>query len=169
MTLNSTLIMKRVSNKYRIVAFRAGGQQRNRRADQLFDITHIFDSPAPGVRSSCGHRPWSLPNLPAFRRSASPWLAALDPPEDNRLLRRPAHNPVQTLISSRPSSTSSLVRAIPLMPLLATAWRTSTASNQPHRRLRPVTVPNSWPRSPRNCPTSFCCSVGNGPSPTRVV
>ena len=31
----------------------------------------------------------------------------------------------------------------PEMPFVATAWRTSTASNQPQRRLRPVTVPNS--------------------------
>ena len=57
----------------------------------------------------------------------------------------------------------------PVTPLTATAWRTSTASNQPQRRLRPVTVPNSWPRSPSFCPTSLSCSVGNGPEPTRVV
>ena len=48
-----------------------------------------------------------------------------------------------------PSSTSSLVSARPLMPPSLTAWRTRTASNQPQRRGRPVTVPNSWPRSPR--------------------
>ena len=48
----------------------------------------------------------------------------------------------------KPSSTSSLVSAMPSMPATLTAWRTSTASNQPQRRLRPVTVPNSWPRSP---------------------
>ena len=34
------------------------------------------------------------------------------------------------------------------MPLVRTVWRTSTASNQPQRRGRPVTVPNSRPRSP---------------------
>jgi hypothetical protein len=56
--------------------------------------------------------------------------------------------PVQMRISSRPSSTSSLVSAIPVTPATAQLCRTSTASNQPHRRLRPVTVPNSRPRSP---------------------
>jgi hypothetical protein len=34
------------------------------------------------------------------------------------------------------------------MPQVRTVWRTSTASNQPQRRLRPVLVPNSRPRSP---------------------
>ena len=29
--------------------------------------------------------------------------------------------------------------------------------------------PNSWPRSPKPCPTSSNNSVGNGPEPTRVV
>ena len=48
-------------------------------------------------------------------------------------------------------------------------WRPSAASNQPQRRLRPVVVPNSWPRSPSRCPSSSNNSVGNGPSPTRVV
>ena len=42
-------------------------------------------------------------------------------------------------------------------------WRTSTASNQPQRRLRPVTVPNSWPRSPSRWPTASSSSVGKGP------
>ena len=53
-----------------------------------------------------------------------------------------------------PSSTSSLVSAMPLMPPTVRVWRTSTASNQPQRRGRPVTVPNSRPRSPRSCPVS---------------
>ena len=58
---------------------------------------------------------------------------------------------------------------MPVMPLTAAAWRTSTASNQPQRRLRPVTVPNSCPRVPSRSPISLSCSVGNGPEPTRVV
>ncbi len=33
------------------------------------------------------------------------------------------------------------------MPQVRTVWRTSTASNQPQRRLRPVLTPNSLPRS----------------------
>ena len=40
---------------------------------------------------------------------------------------------------------------MPSMPPILTAWRTSTASNQPQRRLRPVTTPNSRPRSPSVC------------------
>ena len=48
---------------------------------------------------------------------------------------------MQTLSAGRPSSTSSLVSAKPLMPPSLTAWRTRTASNQPQRRGRPVTVP----------------------------
>src|ERR1700742_2110194 len=64
---------------------------------------------------------------------------------------------------------SSLVRAIPVMPLTAADWRTSTASNQPQRRLRPVLTPNSRPRVPRYSPISLSCSVGKGPEPTRVV
>ena len=38
---------------------------------------------------------------------------------------------------------------MPVIPEVRTVWRTSTASNQPQRRGRPVTVPNSLPRSPR--------------------
>ena len=44
-----------------------------------------------------------------------------------------------------------------------------TTSSQPHRRGRPVVVPNSAPVLRRNSPLSSCSSVGNGPSPTRVV
>src|SRR3954465_7217219 len=72
-------------------------------------------------------------------------------------------------ISSSPPSTSSLVRAVPVIPRPGQDWRTSTASNQPQRRLRPVTVPNSRPRSPSRSPSALSCSVGNGPEPTRVV
>ena len=76
---------------------------------------------------------------------------------------------MQILISSKPSRTSSLVKAMPSMPEVFTVWRTSTASNQPQRRGRPVTVPNSWPRSPSNWPTESVSSLGKGPPPTRVV
>ena len=41
---------------------------------------------------------------------------------------------MQILTVSNPSSTSSLVNAIPVTPLIAHDWRTSTASNQPQRR-----------------------------------
>ena len=53
--------------------------------------------------------------------------------------------------------------------LSRTAWRSITASNQPGRRLRPVLVPNSWPRSTIASPTSSVSSVGKGPAPTRVT
>src|SRR3954467_5036093 len=75
---------------------------------------------------------------------------------------------MQTLISSKPSRISSLVNANPLMPEVRTVWRTITASNQPQRRLRPVTVPNSRPRSPSRSPSALSCSVGNGPEPPRA-
>ena len=39
----------------------------------------------------------------------------------------------------------------------------------PFVRPRPVTVPNSCPRSLMNSPTLSLSSVGNGPAPTRVV
>ena len=37
------------------------------------------------------------------------------------------------------------------------------------RRGRPVVAPNSCPSCRNRSPISFSCSVGNGPSPTRVV
>src|SRR5438067_8681456 len=64
---------------------------------------------------------------------------------------------------------SSLVRAIVVAPLTRTAYRTTAPSNQPTRRARPVTVPNSWPRSRIRSPTSSVSSVGNGPYPTLEV
>ena len=44
-----------------------------------------------------------------------------------------------------------------------------TASNQPHRRGRPVVVPYSLPVWRRCSPAASVSSVGKGPSPTRVV
>ena len=76
---------------------------------------------------------------------------------------------MQIFTRSNPSSTSSLVSAMPVTPLIAQLWRTSTASNQPQRRLRPVTVPNSRPRWPSFSPVSSSSSVGKGPAPTLVV
>ena len=45
----------------------------------------------------------------------------------------------------------------------------ATASSQPQRRGRLVTVPYSLPRSRIRWPISLSCSVGNGPPPTRVL
>src|SRR5438874_4125229 len=68
-----------------------------------------------------------------------------------------------------PSSTSSLVSASASRPFTRTAYRTATASYHPQRRGRPVTAPNSCPDSRSRLPSSPVNSVGNGPSPTRVV
>src|ERR1041384_7629281 len=70
---------------------------------------------------------------------------------------------------STPSRTSSLGRARPSRPLTRAAYRSATASYQPQRRGRPVTAPYSLPLSRRRLPISPKSSVGNGPSPTRVV
>jgi hypothetical protein len=77
--------------------------------------------------------------------------------------------PTQMRSVSRPSSTSSLVRHSPDTLELMMERRSDTASNQPQRRLRPVTAPNSWPTRERCSPYSSNSSVGNGPAPTRVV
>src|SRR5712672_2917321 len=67
------------------------------------------------------------------------------------------------------SSTSSLVTASPVSPFTRTAYRTTTASNQPQRRGRPVVAPNSPPSSRMRSATAGSPSVGSGPLPTRVV
>src|SRR5262245_37553499 len=72
-------------------------------------------------------------------------------------------------IVSRPSRTSSFVRARPSRPLMRAEYRTATASYQPQRRGRPVTAPYSLPVSRSRFPISPNSSVGNGPSPTRVA
>ena len=72
------------------------------------------------------------------------------------------------MIRSNPSSTSIFIIAKLVQPLIRHAYLTATASNHPHRRARPVVVPNSAPLwriySPL-CPKS---SVGNTPLPTLV-
>ena len=69
----------------------------------------------------------------------------------------------QTGISSKPESTSSFVSASDVMPSTWTAKRRATRSSQPHRRTRPVTVPNSPPSSrTRSCAGPSICS-GRGP------
>src|SRR3954449_12940742 len=70
---------------------------------------------------------------------------------------------------SRPSRTSSFVRASASSPLMRTPYRAATASYQPQRRGRPVTAPYSLPLSRSRLPISPESSVGSGPSPTRVV
>src|SRR5579884_724800 len=70
---------------------------------------------------------------------------------------------------SRLSRTSTLVSTIESMPLVATAYLATAASNQPTRRGRPVVVPYSLPTSRIRSPSASVSSVGNGPYPTRVV
>src|SRR5262249_57419597 len=54
-------------------------------------------------------------------------------------------------------------------PLMRAAYRSVIASTHPQRRGRPVTEPNSLPRLRRRSAAGPWSSVGNGPSPTRVV
>src|SRR3989442_1568724 len=77
--------------------------------------------------------------------------------------------PTPTGISANVSSTSSFVTANPVNPFTRTAYRTTTASNQPQRLGRPVVAPNSPPSSRIRCATAGAASVGSGPLPTRVV
>src|SRR5258708_5124891 len=73
------------------------------------------------------------------------------------------HGPAPT------SSTSSLVRARSVRPFTRVAYRTTTASNHPQRRGRPVVAPNSLPRRRTSLCSGSPNSVGSGPLPTRVV
>src|ERR1019366_9966064 len=66
-------------------------------------------------------------------------------------------------------STSSFVTTMLSKPLIAAVYRISGTSNQPQRRGRPVTAPNSLPRLRIMSPVESRASVGNGPPPTRVV
>jgi hypothetical protein len=70
---------------------------------------------------------------------------------------------------SKPESTSNFVTNSSVSPFTRDAYRRSATSSHPQRRFRPVTVPNSWPRTPRRSPSSPRSSVGNGPAPTRVM
>ena len=72
-------------------------------------------------------------------------------------------------ISSSSSNTSSLVKAIPVMPEILIVCLTKTPSNQPHLLFLAVTVPNSFPLLPKVSPISSVNSVGKGPLPTLVV
>src|ERR1043166_3758903 len=67
------------------------------------------------------------------------------------------------------SSTSNFVTARSVKPLIRAAYRTTTPSNQPQRRGRPVVAPNSLPSLRTRSDNSASNSVGSGPLPTRVV
>src|SRR5512141_889299 len=76
---------------------------------------------------------------------------------------------LQTFSSLRPVRVSRWSSATESTEPILMLYAAATASNQPHRRGRPVVVPYSWPRSRMYRPISLSCSVGNGPAPTRVV
>src|SRR6266436_7838939 len=65
--------------------------------------------------------------------------------------------------------TSSLVTTSESMPLIIFAYRRTARSSQPQRLGRPVTAPNSLPRSRTSRASRSGISVGKGPPPTRVV
>src|SRR3712207_7176839 len=80
----------------------------------------------------------------------------------------PSYAPL-TFTSSTAESTSSIVRASPVMPFSSAQYFTATRSNHPHRLGRPVVEPYSCPTRRKVLPVSSKSSVGKGPSPTRVV
>ena len=75
---------------------------------------------------------------------------------------------MQTGISASIERTSSFVTTSSVSPFTRAAKRRATASSQPQRRGRPVTVPNSPPAMRSASAASGSASLGKGPSPTRV-
>src|SRR3954471_18148786 len=75
---------------------------------------------------------------------------------------------MQTRIVSTVSRPSIFVIARSSMPFTIVAWRVATESYQPQRRGRPVVAPNSRPIA-CSISATVASSVGNDPSPTRVV
>ena len=120
-------------------------EHRDRRADQFLDPAHVLDrlrgQLGPGARA--GGRA-----APALHLLVDRLDARLRTLARRKIVERLAVEPIADADpqSSNPSSTSSFVSAMPSMPEVLTVWRTRVASNQPQRRLRPVTVPNSRPR-----------------------
>src|SRR5690606_8671594 len=76
---------------------------------------------------------------------------------------------VQTFKVSKPDKTSPFIMYKAVTPFTSTAYFNATKSNQPQRRARPVTEPNSLPTFAMVSPTESNNSVGKGPDPTRVV
>lgn len=73
------------------------------------------------------------------------------------------------LISFNVSNMSNFVRQIAVYPFIIEVYFNNTKSNHPHLRFRFVVTPISPPRVCNRSPISWTSSVGNGPSPTRVV
>jgi hypothetical protein len=145
-----------------VVAFRAGREERDRRADQFLDVTHVFDrlggKLGPGARPGGG----AAPAFEFLVDRLDPRLRAL---AGGQIVDHLAVEPVA-------GADLDLVEAVEHVELGQgdavdaagrTVWRTSTASNQPQRRLRPVTVPNSRPRSPIARRSRCPARSGTGP------
>ncbi len=111
-------------------------------------------SPHPGSTSNTGRQWWK-----------SLWCDGKSSVSESSGSRYRTH----TGSSSNSESTSSFVSASDVIPLTRTANRSATRSSQPHRRSRPVTVPNSWPSACTRSWSGPTISLGNGPSPTRVT
>ena len=76
---------------------------------------------------------------------------------------------MQTFISEKIESISTLVKASWLIPEIVIACLRATKSNQPHLLGLPVVAPYSVPKSLNVSPVSSNISVGKGPCPTLVV
>jgi hypothetical protein len=50
--------VERIAHQDRVIAFRAGGQQRNRAIDQFLDLAHILDRLRRQVQPRTGRRRW---------------------------------------------------------------------------------------------------------------
>ena len=166
--------LERVAQQDRVLAVGAGGHHVDRRADA-----------APACARGSAAR-WAA----AGPIASAPAVVSLQP--GKRLVDRLAGHDVvgvqrqdverlpsqlvadADLDLGRPSSTSSLVRHRPETPLMMIERLSAAASNQPQRRGRPVTVPNSWPTRRQvvadACPARpSAARSGTGPLPTRVV
>src|SRR3989440_11189099 len=73
--------------------------------------------------------------------------------------------PTQIGTFGSPDSTSSLVTTRSVIPLTRTAYRPTTASNQPQRRAQPAGGPDPAPALGRWPPRFSDSAVGSGPGP----
>ena len=153
----------------RIVSSRSGDvrHQRHRAIDQLFDAAHIFDRRRrqlrPRPRALCAFGPafnFLIDRCAARLRISRRWQIIQD-------LHRPDRSP-RRFSGLKPVQNIELCQTDTRHTDVAQVWRSKAASNQPQRRLRPVVVPNSWPRSPRRWPSASSSSVGKRAFAARV-
>ncbi len=109
-------VRERIAHQDRVLALGAGRYQGHRAVDQLLDPADIFDRLRRAARPSCA-RPRSIrASLASSRRPARPPPGPRRSPDNNRASRRAAYSRCRSGSSSNPSSTSSLVSAMPVMP-----------------------------------------------------